>query len=168
MFSLIGSGRLYFKQGSVIPATVTDKTLYPFNLPEGTLGINLDVTSEDNEVPVAGVLQVDETVITKFAIKYSYKMKKFDMNIMCLLMGGPTPTDVATPPTTIAVASNLSHSGFGYMEWYKNGDAVGTPFKKHYGFSCQIVPNGELSMDPAKYSEASLDIKITSTKGTFA
>ena len=164
--SHIGSLKFHFLPGATAPATLTTASLYTIKFPEGVGGLTPTVSSIDNEVPVNGILAVDESVVTKSSFEYTYKLKKFDYKILAFLLGGATPaTD--TPPTTIAIGSDMAHSGWGYMEWYRNGDVANTPSKVHSGFTCQIIPDGELSLDPETFTEISFKIKITATRGTL-
>lgn len=166
-YSQIGSLKFHFLAGATAPSTPGTSTEYVVKFPEGSGGISVNVDTVDNEVPVNGILGVERTVITKAALEYSYTIKQFDLNILSFFLGGATPT-TNTPPTTITVGSDFAHSGWGYMEWYDNGDAGGSPLRKHTGFSCQIIPEGDFSLDPSKFTELKFKIKITATRGTLA
>ncbi len=165
-FSYIGGLKFHFKQGDTAPITLTDNALYPVKFPEGTGGLSLSVDTVDNEEPSAGILGITDSVVTKSTMEYTLTLKSFDLNILSFLLGGSTPT-TNTPPTSIAVGTDLAHSGWGYMEWYRNGDVSGTPSRKHHGFTCQVIPDGEFSLDPTKFTEVKFKIKITGTRGTF-
>lgn len=166
-FTQIGSLKFHFLAGSTAPTTPATNTEYVVKFPEGTGGITVSTDSLDHEQPTAGVLLIDRSVITKATMEYSYTVSTFDFNVLSFFLGGPTPT-TNTPPTTVSVGTDFSHTGYGFMEWYDNGDVSGTPSRKHYGFTCQIIPDGDFSLDPKKFSEAKFKIKVTGTKGTLA
>jgi hypothetical protein len=165
MATFIGSFKFSFAAGA-LPSSPDQAASYPVKFPEcpGSLAVNVETV--DNEEPVAGVNSVTDSVVTKSALEYSITCKSYDLNVLSFLLGGTTPT-TNTPPTSISVGADLAHSGYGFMEWYKNGDVSGTPIRKHHSFSCQIIPDGEVSADPTKFSEFKFKIKVTAAKGTL-
>jgi hypothetical protein len=164
--SHIGSLKFHFLAGATAPTTLTTPALYLVKFPEGTGGLTPSVTSIENKIPVLGILAVDEAVVVESSYEYTYKLKKFDYKVLAFLLGGATPAS-DTPPTTIAIGSDLAHSGWGYMEWYRNGNTAGAPSHVHSGFTCQVIPDGEISLDPETFTEISFKIKITATRGTL-
>lgn len=165
-FTFIGSYKLYILPGETAPANLTTKNLYTVAFSEGEGGFKSDVTTEDCEVPTAGVLGIEASDVVKAVMEYSLKLKKLDFNFLTILMGGPAPSE--TPSTSIAVGTNFSCKAWCYMEWYRNGDTSGTPKFKHTGFQASISADGSFDVKPTGYSEGSLKLKLYGAKGTMA
>lgn len=163
----IGSAKFHFKQGDTAPITLTDATLYPVKFPEGKASFESKPNELKVQQPSAGVNKVAAKYVTSSETTYNLTLTTYDMNIMSLLLNGPTPTS-ATLPTTIAVGTDFNHTGWGMVEWYNNGDTLGSPSFTHTGFKCSISSEGAFSMDPEKPAEVTLKIEVLDVSGTFA
>ena len=162
----IGSLKFYFSVGATPPSPLTTLTGYPVIFPEGQGGITPKLTVQSNYEPVAGVNTITDTAASQVEFDYMYTLKSFDYNILSFLLGASVP-NTGTPPTSVVLGATLN-KGYGLMQWYKNGDVSGTPIRTHSGFYCQVVPDGEITLDPAKFTELKLKINLLAISGSSA
>ena len=162
----LGSVKFSFSPGLTPPTSLVDPTVYTVHFPEGSGEFTPNAKFLDVKAPSLGINYLVGSPVTEATPEYSVTYELFNDNLTALFLGGATPaTD--TEPTSITVASNFSFIGYGIMEWYENGD-TSTPYRKHAGFTCQLVPDGALSRDPSKNSAPKLKIRILGVRGVYS
>jgi hypothetical protein len=155
----IGSVKFHYLAGLTAPATLSTLALYLTKFPECPADWDPKMKFADIMEPSAGVNFLVGSPITESLPEYIITLKRQNDNVTALFLGGANPaTDVE--PTSISVGTNFSFIGWGAMEWYENGDVLGTPYRIHAGFKCQLVPSGTLSRDPSKGQEPKIQVRL--------
>jgi hypothetical protein len=160
------SFKFSFLPGATAPATPATEALYTVKFPQGKGSFKPGVDIKDVVAPVGGANRLIGSAVTKAMPEYEITLPQIDKNVLSLLLGGPAIA--VAPPTTIAVGTQYVNNGWGFIAWYNLGDAVGTPLFSHYGFTCAVLPNGDLSGDPETPGEVKLRIRVLDQAGTFA
>jgi hypothetical protein len=164
----IGSVKFSFLSGATAPATLNTETLYLTKFPECSADWDPKVKTVDVMQPYLGVNQLIKSPVVQALPEYTLTLKSMNDNVTALFFGSANALATDTEPTTITLGSGWLVSGWGYMAWYENGDAAGTPYRVHAGFQCQLVPSGNLSRDPEKPQEAKILVRLISAGSIYS
>lgn len=160
------SFKFSFLPGATAPVTPATESLYTVKFPQGKGSFKSNADIKDVVAPVGGTNRLIASAVTKAMPEYELTLPQLDKNILSLVLGGAAISP--TEPTSIAVGSNYVNNGWGYIAWYNLGDTAGTPLFSHYGFTCSVLPSGDISGDPETPGEIKLRIRVLDTAGTFA